>query len=89
MFRVALLVSASFTHATVFSTPSTKENTITFTSHLQTGLFQPGDDVGAVNPHAYRPDEFAVNDLVYEGLTAYDESDPGARAALPPMTSLF
>lgn len=77
MFRVALLVSASFTHATVFSTPSTKENTITFTSHLQTGLFQPGDDVGAVNPHVYRPEEFAVNDLVYEGLTAYDESDPG------------
>ena len=54
------------------------QSTLTFTAQWQTGLFEYGDDIGSLNPHVYRPEEFTVNDLVYEGLVAWDASDPGA-----------
>ena len=68
MIRAVLLLAATSVSA---------QTTLTFTAQWQTGLFQPGDDVHTLNPHVYRPEEFAVNDLVYEGLCAWDLSYVG------------
>ena len=48
------------------------ETTLVVTPSTQKGWFETGDDVGAMNPHAYRPNEFVSNDWVFEGLTAWD-----------------
>ena len=60
------------------ATPAWAYTTLTFTAQWQTGLFTTQNDVGTLNPHVYRPEEFTVNDLVYEGLTAWDATSPGA-----------
>lgn len=73
MICVALL----FSTAALKAPKSDGMKELIFTAQWQTGLFKPGDDVGALNPHVYRPEEFAVNDLVYEGLTAWDNTSPG------------
>ena len=39
---------------------------------LQRGSFLIGSDIGPLNPHDYRPNEFVTSDFVYEGLTAWD-----------------
>ena len=43
---------------------------ITASQAAQTGLFS---DVGCMNPHTYRPNEFFANDMVYEGLVSYQD----------------
>lgn len=48
---------------------------LTITAGLQSGFFKTGSDVGAFNPHDYRPNEFVSNDFIYEGLTAWDGDD--------------
>ena len=35
-----------------------------------------GKDFGSVNAHDYRPQEFAVQDMVYDGLTVWDNEMP-------------
>jgi len=42
----------------------------------QSGPFLEGHDVGPMNPHSYRPNEFFANDLVFEGLVAWDPDTP-------------
>ena len=42
--------------------------TITFVSAGQAGLMK---GIGVLNPHAYRPNEFVVQNWVYEGLVHY------------------
>ena len=48
---------------------STK-TTIVISPSTPSGLFLEGNDVGPMNPHSYRPNEFFANDLVFEGLVA-------------------
>jgi ABC-type transport system substrate-binding protein len=73
MIRAALLIlSASLVDA------DSSGKTLKFTAQMQGGLFTIGDDIGNVNPHTYRPEEFTINDLVYEGLVTWDSSSPGA-----------
>lgn len=48
------------------------ETTLTITPGTQTGFFKTGSDIGSMNPHDYRPNEFVTNDFVFEGLTAWD-----------------
>ena len=33
-----------------------------------------GEDFGQVNPHVYNPDQFVIQDLVYEGLVRYGDN---------------
>ena len=35
-----------------------------------------GNDFGSINAHDYRPNEFAVQDMVYDGLTVWDNEMP-------------
>jgi ABC-type transport system substrate-binding protein len=51
------------------------ETTLTITAGTQSGFFQTGTDVGSMNPHDYRPNEFVTNDFIYDGLVAWDGSD--------------
>lgn len=44
--------------------------TLTFVSAAQAGLMT---GIGVLNPHAYRPNEFVVQNWVYEGLVQYGE----------------
>ena len=44
---------------------------------FQRGWFEVGHDVGAMNPHAYRRNEFTTNDFVFEGLVTYDPNSKG------------
>ena len=53
-------------------------STLTIAPSMQVGFFQNGDDIGPVNPHHYRPNEFVVHDMIYEGLVAWDADSPGA-----------
>jgi ABC-type transport system substrate-binding protein len=76
MIRAALLLSVGM------SALAQAKSTLTFTAQWQTGLFKTGDDVGMLNPHVYRPEEFSVNDLVYEGLVAWDPTAAGADGIL-------
>ena len=50
--------------------------TIVVTGTTQGGFFKTGTDVGPMNPHSYRPNEFVTNDFIYEGLVAYDGNSP-------------
>ena len=43
----------------------------------QAGPFLIGYDVGPMNPHSYRPNEFFANDFVFEGLVAWDSNSSG------------
>ena len=43
----------------------------------QRTYFQIGADVGPMNPHSYRPNEFVTNDFVFEGLVAWDSTSKG------------
>ena len=44
---------------------------------MQIGFFEIGDDVGPMNAHGYRPNEFVTNGWVFEGLTAWDSTSLG------------
>jgi ABC-type transport system substrate-binding protein len=46
----------------------------------QSGGFLHGHDVGPMNPHSYRPNEFFANDFVFEGLVAWNSSSLGVDA---------
>ena len=48
------------------------ETTLVITPGLQVGFFKTGSDIGSLNPHDYRPNEFVTSDFVFEGLTAWD-----------------
>lgn len=48
------------------------ETVLTISPATQAGHFELGDDVGALNPHAYRPNEFVTNDFIFEGLVAWE-----------------
>jgi len=65
--RLALLLSAL-----VPCEATNSDNTLVITAGLQTGFFQQGSDIGSMNPHDYRPNEFVTNDFVFEGLVAWD-----------------
>jgi nickel transport system substrate-binding protein len=52
-------------------------DTLVVTPTTQTGFFKLGHDIGAMNPHAYRPNEFVTNDWVFEGLTSWDSTSAG------------
>ncbi len=52
------------------------ETTLVITAGTQTGFFMTGSDIGSMNPHDYRPNEFVTNDFIYEGLTAWDGAHP-------------
>ena len=43
----------------------------------QRTYFQIGADIGPMNPHSYRPNEFVTNDFVFEGLVAWDSTSKG------------
>lgn len=45
-------------------------STVTIAPGAQTGLFQ---SVGRMDPHSYRPNEFFVNNWLYEGLVSYGQ----------------
>ena len=45
------------------------ETTLVVTPGLQVGFFKTGSDIGSLNPHDYRPNEFISNNFVFEGLT--------------------
>ena len=64
--RMATLMSM------VFSAAAASETTLVITPGVQTGFFKTGADIGSLNPHDYRPNEFVSNDFVFEGLTAWD-----------------
>jgi ABC-type transport system substrate-binding protein len=51
--------------------------TLVIAPGTQTGWFKPGDDVGTMNPHGYRPNEFVTNAMIYEGLTTWDPKSLG------------
>ena len=53
------------------------QSTLTMSPSMQVGFFQNGDSIGPVNPHAYRPNEFVVHDMIFEGLVAWDADSPG------------
>jgi len=48
------------------------ENTLVITAGTQTGFFRTRSDIGSLNPHDYRPNEFVTNDFIFEGLVAWD-----------------
>ena len=48
----------------------------------QKGFFEVGDDVHTLNPHAYRPNEFVTNAIMFEALTEWDPTSPGADGVL-------
>ena len=48
------------------------DETLVITAGTQTGFFQTGTDIGSMNPHDYRPNEFVTNDFIFEGLVAWD-----------------
>jgi hypothetical protein len=62
------LTTAAFAALGIFCSLVAAERVITISPSAQTGLFV---DVGSLNPHAYRPNEFFANDWVYEGLVQY------------------
>ena len=49
---------------------------LVITAGLQSGFFKTGNDIGSLNPHDYRPNEFVTNDFIYEGLVAWNGNDP-------------
>jgi len=53
------------------------QSTLVLTAQTQRGWFEVGHDVGPMNPHAYRRNEFVTNDFVFEGLVTYDPDTPG------------
>lgn len=63
--------------ANSFLNVAADSHTLVVTPSMQTGFFEVGDDIGAMNAHAYRPNEFVTNDWVFEGLTAWDHTYPG------------
>jgi nickel transport system substrate-binding protein len=59
------------------------DSTLVVTVGTQNGFFQsnPSDpaisgDIGPMNPHDYRPNEFVANDFIFEGLVAWDGESP-------------
>ena len=74
MLKTLILSSTALAAASEATTPTT----LTISPALQVGFFTVGDDVGALNPHAYRPNEFVTNDFVFEGLVAWDPTSDGA-----------
>jgi nickel transport system substrate-binding protein len=70
--RSTALISAGL----VALSAASEETTLTITAGTQTGFFQTGTDIGSLNPHDYRPNEFVTNDFIFEGLTAWDGDNP-------------
>jgi len=50
-------------------------NTLVINVGTQNAFFQTGTDIGPMNPHDYRPNEFVTNDFIFEGLVAWDGSN--------------
>ena len=44
------------------------ENSLSVATISQTGLFQ---SPGPMNPHAYRPNEFVINNWIYDGFVSF------------------
>ena len=57
---------------------ASEPSTIVINVGTQTGFFQTRTDIGSLNPHDYRPNEFVTSDFIYEGLTEWDGSTSGA-----------
>ena len=55
-----------------------RASTLSLVPSTQTGFFKRGSDVGPMNPHSYRPNEFVTNDFIFEGLVAWDPTSNGA-----------
>jgi len=53
--------------------------TITLAPGAQTGIFGSSDSVPRNDPHSYRPNEFFINNWIYEGLVSY-----GSQGAILP-----
>ena len=56
----------------VLGVAAQEQGTLVITAGTQTGFFQTGADIGSMNPHDYRPNEFVTNDFIFEGLVAWD-----------------
>mmetsp|Transcript_20696 Transcript_20696/g.64810 ORF Transcript_20696/g.64810 Transcript_20696/m.64810 type:complete len:702 (-) Transcript_20696:244-2349(-) len=52
------------------------DSTLVVSVQTQNSFFRNGDDIGPMNPHDYRPNEFVANDFIFEGLTSWDGLDP-------------
>ena len=42
---------------------ASSETTLVITPGLQAGFFKTGGDIGSLNPHDYRPNEFVTSDV--------------------------
>ena len=68
-------------HATVAMAAA--KTTLVIAPSTQSGGFLHGHDVGPMNPHSYRPNEFFANDFIFEGLVAPDPDSSGGVASSP------
>ena len=66
-------------HATVAMAAA--KTTLVIAPSTQSGGFLHGHDVGPMNPHSYRPNEFFANDFIFEGLVAPDPDSSGGVAS--------
>ncbi|MGT2756290.1 nickel ABC transporter substrate-binding protein [Streptococcus ovuberis] len=66
-----LAVSASLCLA---ACQPTKEASFSKVDAKDTLVMAWGEDFGDVNPHRYNPDQFVIQDLVYEGLVRYGDN---------------
>ena len=52
------------------------ETSLVISVGTQTGFFKTHTDIGPLNPHDYRPNEFVTSDFIFEGLVAWDGEHP-------------
>ena len=73
MRRATVLLSA-------FAT-LTEATELVITTGLQTGIFggPTRTDIGPLNPHDYRPNEFVTADFIFEGLVEWDGAHPNGQ----------
>ena len=60
--------------ALTLSTVAAQETTLTISVGTQGGFFggAGSKDIGSLNPHDYRPNEFVTSDFIFEGLVEWD-----------------
>jgi ABC-type transport system substrate-binding protein len=82
MRATEFLCAAALAASPALAQDEASPSTLVIAPATQKGYFGIGDDIGSMNPHQYRPNEFVTNAIMFEGLTQWDASSYGADGVL-------